>query len=351
MLGTYYYHEILRKTIVAFGTLFNDIEIKHRNNAGGDFSIIKVPIAYGPVQKFLARIEQSPNVRKEVAITLPRMSFEMTGLSYDPSRKSSTMQTFKAIDKTSKNATKLLMPVPYNMSMRLSILSKLNEDALQIIEQILPIFQPHFNITVDLVSTIGEKRDIPITLNGISMDDQYEGDFTTRRALTYTLDFTVKTYLFGPVASSSDGLIREVQVDYHGDPVNRKNSSRMLRYKTEVRAIKDYDSDETTTITEDLNLRETAIDLTYAGQLVEGAYIQIDSESMRIRSITGNQLLVERGADGTTIAEHAAGTAVNVIDNRDDILISLDDEFGFSEYRYEYDSDGKVFSPSKGQDV
>ena len=83
MLGTYYYHEILRKTIVSFGTLFNDIEIKHRNNAGGDFSIIKVPIAYGPVQKFLARIEQSPNVRKEVAITLPRMSFEMTGLSYD----------------------------------------------------------------------------------------------------------------------------------------------------------------------------------------------------------------------------------------------------------------------------
>ena len=168
--------------------------------------------------KSFTRIEQSPNVRKEVAITLPRMSFEMTGVSYDPSRKSSTMQTFKAIDKTSKNATKVLMPVPYNMSMRLSILSKLNEDALQIIEQILPIFQPHFNITVDLVSTIGEKRDIPITLNGISMDDQYEGDFTTRRALTYTLDFTVKTYLFGPVASSSDGLIREVQVDYHGIP-------------------------------------------------------------------------------------------------------------------------------------
>ena len=228
------------------------------------------------------------------------------------------MQTFKAIDKTSKNATKVLMPVPYNMSMRLSVLTKLNEDALQIIEQILPIFQPHFNLTVDLVSTIGEKRDIPMTLNNISMDDQYEGDFTTRRALTYTLDFTIKTYMFGPVASSSDGLIREVQVDYHGDPVNRKNSSRMLRYKTEVRAIKDYDSDETTTITEDLNLKETAIDLTYAGQLVEGAYIQIDSESMRIRSITGNQLLVERGADGTTIAEHAAGTAVNVIDNRDD---------------------------------
>ena len=144
------------------------------------------------------------------------------------------MQTFKAIDKTSKNATKVLMPVPYNMSMRLSILSKLNEDALQIIEQILPIFQPHFNITVDLVSTIGEKRDIPITLNGISMDDQYQGDYTTRSTLTYTLDFTIKTYLFGPVASSSDGLIREVQVDYHGDPVNRKNSSRMLRYKTEV---------------------------------------------------------------------------------------------------------------------
>lgn len=351
MLSNYFYHEILRKTIVAFGTLFNDIEIKHRNASGGDFSVIKVPIAYGPIQKFLARIEQSPNIKKEVAITLPRMAFEMVGMSYDPSRKSSTMQTFKTISKEDKQVKKVLMPVPYNINMRLSILTKLNEDALQIVEQILPYFQPHFNLTINLVEQIGEKRDIPMTLNSIQMDDQYEGDYTTRRALIYNLDFTIKTYLFGPVASSSDGLIRQVQVDYHDNPENRVNSSRQLRYKAEVRAIKDYNSDETTTITEDLNVRETAVDVTYAGELQVGGYIQIDSESMRIREITGNQLLVERGADGTEIAEHASGTAVNVIDNRDDILISLDDEFGFSEYRYNYDSDGKIYSPSKDADL
>ena len=155
MISNYFYHEILRKTIVSFGTLFNDIKIKHKDNAGDDFSILTVPIAYGPVQKFLARIEQVPDLKKRVAITLPRISFEMTGIQYDSSRKSSTMQTFKTVDKTGTNElTQVFMPVPYNVNFRLSIMSKLNEDALQIVEQILPYFQPHLNLTVDLVSSI-----------------------------------------------------------------------------------------------------------------------------------------------------------------------------------------------------
>ena len=165
------------------------------------------------MQKFLARIEQSPNLRKEVAITLPRMRFEMVGISYDPSRKSSTMQTFKVVDQNNK-ITKSFMPVPYNVNIRLSIMTKLNEDALQIVEQILPYFQPHFNLTIDLVEQIGEKRDIPMVLNSIQMDDDYEGDFTTRRSLVYTLDFTAKTYLFGPI-DFGNSLIKKVQVDYY----------------------------------------------------------------------------------------------------------------------------------------
>ena len=186
MFGTYFYHEILRKTIIAFGTLFNNIEIKHKDTSGNGFSQLKVPIAYGPMQKFLARIEQSPNLRKEVAITLPRMAFEMVGISYDPTRKSSTMQTFKVVDQNNNKITKAFMPVPYNVNIRLSIMTKLNEDALQIVEQILPYFQPHFNLTVNLVEQIGETRDIPMVLNSIQMDDDYEGDFTTRRSLVYT---------------------------------------------------------------------------------------------------------------------------------------------------------------------
>jgi len=349
MISNYFYHEILRKTIVAFGTLFNDIKIKHKDNAGDDFSIITVPIAYGPVQKFLARIEQVPDLKKRVAITLPRMSFEMTGISYDPARKSSTMQTFKALDQSSNELTKVFMPVPYNINFKLSIMSKLNEDALQVVEQILPYFQPHLNLTVDLVSSIGEKRDIPMILNGIQMDDQYEGDFTTRRVLIYTLDFVAKTYLFGPVGTPNESLIKQVQVDYYTD-TNRVNASRQLRYVAEPRAIQDYNNDEITQIAEDISTEVTQFEVVDGSVLTEKSYIMIDSESMFIRKITGNTLLVNRGQDNTNITTHASGTALNVINDADDELIDLDDDFGFSESRYDF-ADGKVYSTTKGTDV
>jgi hypothetical protein len=349
MISNYFYHEILRKTIVAFGTLFNNIQIKHKDNAGDDFSIITVPIAYGPVQKFLARIEQVPDLKKRVAITLPRMSFEMTGISYDSSRKSSTMQTFKALDQANNELTKVFMPVPYNVNFRLSIMSKLNEDALQVVEQILPYFQPHFNLTVDLVSSIGEKRDIPMVLERIAMDDQYEGDFTTRRVLVYTLDFVAKTYLFGPVGTPNDALIKQVQVDYYTN-TNKVNASRQLRYVAEARALQDYNNDETTQITEDISEDITEFEVVDGSVLLEKTYIMIGSESMFIRKISGNTLTVNRGQDNTPIATHAAGTALNVINNADDELIDLDDDFGFSESRYDY-GDGKVYSTTKGTDV
>ena len=166
MLGTYYYHEIIRKTIISFGTLFNNINIRHDDSAGNSYSELKVPLAYGPSQKFLARLEQQASLDKPVQTTLPRMSFEMTSVQYDSTRKAGVTQTFKASDGT--NLKKVYMPVPYNIGFELNILSKLNDDALQIIEQILPYFQPAFNLTVDLVSSIGEKRDIPIILDNIS---------------------------------------------------------------------------------------------------------------------------------------------------------------------------------------
>ena len=193
MLGTYYYHEILRKTVIAFGTLFNDIHVRHDGSNNKSISDLKVALAYGPMQKFLARIEQQPDLNRATQITLPRMSFEMNNIAYDPTRKSGITQTFKASD--GSKLRKVFMPVPYNIGFELNILVKLNDDALQIIEQILPFFQPSFNLTVDLVSVIGEKRDISIVLDNISFQDDYEGDFATRRALIYTLNFTAKTYL------------------------------------------------------------------------------------------------------------------------------------------------------------
>jgi hypothetical protein len=347
MISNYFYHEILRKTIVAFGTLFNDIQIKHKESDGSDFSILTVPIAYGPVQKFLARLEQVPDLKKRVAITLPRMAFEMTGISYDATRKTSTLQTFKAV--SGNELTKSFMPVPYNVNIRLSIMSKLNEDALQIVEQILPYFQPHLNLTVDLVSSIGEKRDIPMVLDRITMDDQYEGDFTTRRILIYTLDFTAKTYLFGPAGTQNEGLIKKVQVDYYSN-TNKVSASRQLRYIAEPRALKDYNNDESTVISEDISTDVTKFLVSDSSPFVVGSYIQIDDESMYIKSISGNEITVNRGQDSTVISSHNEGTAVNVINDADDELIDYGDDFGFSESRYDF-ADGKIYSTTKGIDV
>ena len=241
MLGNYYYHEIVRKTIIAFGTLFNDIHIRHQDGNGNNISDMKVPLAYGPSQKFLARLEQQADLNKPVQITMPRMSFEMTSINYDPSRKSSLVQTFKTCDDGSK-VKKVFMPVPYNIGFELNILSKLNDDSLQILEQILPYFQPHFNLTIDLVDSIGEKRDIPIILESVNFQDDYEGNFDTRRALIHTLGFTAKTYLFGHIADSSDGLIRKVQVDMYTS-TDTKTAKREMRYTVTPTAKEDKNND------------------------------------------------------------------------------------------------------------
>ncbi len=185
-------------------------------------------MAYGPSQKFLAKIQQQENLTKPIAITLPRMSFEMTSIQYDSTRKANVTQTFKTCG-NGDTIKKVYMPVPYNIGFQLNILTKLNDDALQIVEQILPNFQPSFNLTVDLVDSIGEKRDIPIVLDSVSFTDDYEGDFSTRRALIYTLNFTAKTYLFGPISDTTDGLIRKVQVDTYTS-TDTATAKREMRY-------------------------------------------------------------------------------------------------------------------------
>ena len=243
MLGNYFYHEIIRKTVIAFGTLFNDIHVRHQDQAGNDISDIKVPVAYGPRQKFLARITQQAELNKATQITLPRMSFEITNISYDSSRKAGITQTFKAADSSDGDKVKkVFMPVPYNLGFELNILVKLQDDGLQILEQILPFFQPGFNLSIDLVKSIGEKRDIPMVLNSIQQQDDYEGDFSTRRALIYTLSFTAKTFMFGHIAKTPEGLIRKVQVDYYSDS-NPRTAKREQRYTVVPKPKKDYNED------------------------------------------------------------------------------------------------------------
>ena len=213
MLGTYTYHEIIRKTVVGFGTLFNNIEIRKFDANDKVERITKIPIAYAGRQKFLARLEQNPELNKKFEIGIPRMSFEMTGISYDPTRKASPIQLYKKTTSGSQSVKTQYLPVPYNLEFELYIFSKVNEDALQIVEQILPYFQPSFNITVDIIPDMDEKKDVPIVLNSITVDDEYEGDFETRRALTYTLAFTAKTYIYGPVNQDNGSVIKKAIVD------------------------------------------------------------------------------------------------------------------------------------------
>ena len=359
MFGQYFYHEILRKTVIGFGTLFNDIEVRHSDNNGDVQSRMKVPLAYGPMQKFLAKIEQQPQLQGRAAITLPRMSFEMTGISYDSTRKASITQTFKTCNTGELgNIKKVYMPVPYNINFQLSIATKLNDDMLQIIEQILPYFQPGLNITINLVSSIGEKRDVPITLDSINMTDDYEGSFDNRRAMISTLTFTAKTYLFGAIADNSDGLIKKVTVDYKDD-TNRLTAKRVQRYAATPRALKDYNNDATNAINKELTAEQTVLSVNSASGFSVDDFIVIGNENMQIRSISGNELTVYRGVDGTTITDHVAGSVINLISGSrdaslpltgDDALIVAGDDFGFSELTTFYE-DFKTYSPSQGTDV
>jgi len=321
----YFYNEILRKTIISFGTLFNGISIKQ------DGSVVKVPLAYGPTQKFLARLEQAPNLSQATQISLPRMSFEFTGLTYDSSRKVTTTQTIAV--KNPDDGTdikKVFMPVPYNMQFELAIMCKLNDDALQIVEQILPYFQPQYNLTINLVSLINEKKDVPVVLENITMQDEYEGDFTSRRVLYYTLRFTAKTYLFGPVTSASKDIIKTASVRYLAG--GSQSTQRDVTFSVKPRALKDYTDDVVTTLSEDIDASQEIINVADGTEITVNKFIDVEGEEMKVTKITGNKITVERGQDSTIAKTHVRGTGVKGIDyspREDSNLIELGDDFGF----------------------
>jgi hypothetical protein len=244
MLGQQFYHETMRKIVVSFGTLFNNIQIVRKNSAGTIVQSMKVPLAYGPQQKFLARLNADPALASKVAVTLPRLGFEMNGITYDPSRKLNRVQKFRKVKTSANDADKLdtqYMPVPYNINFTLYAMAKNSDDALQIVEQILPFFQPDYTLTINDMADMGIKRDVPIILNDVSYEDNYQGDFTERRAIIYTMTFTAKFYLYGPVTSSS--VIKTVQVDQYTD-LPDQSPKREQRYTvTPSPASADADDD------------------------------------------------------------------------------------------------------------
>ena len=215
MLGQYFYNETIRKTIIAFGSLFNDINITRKNAEGTAVQYLKVPLAYGPKQKFIIRLEGDPNLDQKVAITLPRIGFEINGLDYAPERKLNRIMKKRKVQNTEDDKLKSMLtqysPVPWNIGFELFVMARNSDDGIQIVEQILPFFQPEYTVSIREVPEMDTIRDVPIILNSVSYEDTYEGDFTTRRAIVYTFSFTAKTYVYGPVNTSKPITKSEVK--------------------------------------------------------------------------------------------------------------------------------------------
>lgn len=216
MLGTTYGHGILRDYVVAFGTLFNDISIIRKNAAGDISTYVRVPLSYAPKERFIARLNQDPNLTRAVALTLPRMSFEMTTMNYAGERKLNTInKIYKFTDDSGvADLSRVFSPVPYDIGFSLHIYTKNTEDASNVVEQVLPFFTPEFTLSIKSMTDLAIKVDAPIVLNGISKEDTYEGGFEERRTLIWTLDFTLKGVLFGPIAANK-GLIKKAFIEFY----------------------------------------------------------------------------------------------------------------------------------------
>ena len=264
MFGEHFYHKKIRNTVIAFGTIFNNVNIKRLDSSGNPLQNIKVPLSYSPKEKFLARLDAQQDLTGDdssVAITLPRMSFEVTGYSYDGGRKLNKNQKITKVT-TNADTTKMnsqYMPVPYNVNFSLSLYVANSDDGLQIVEQILPYFQPDYTVTMIEDRTMDTKRDIPFVLNNVDFEDSYTGSLTTSRRIIYTLSFTAKIYLFGPISTTA--VIKTVSADLYSDTgSNAPRVERVTVTPNPTSADKDDDYTYTTTLdffTDTLDYDET----------------------------------------------------------------------------------------------
>ena len=230
MFGHVFYHSVIRKYVAVFGTLFNEVYVNRYDSGSDMYETIKVPITYGPKEKVLARVTQDPNLDRMPAITLPRMSFEMTSLNYATSRKLNTLGRRVKKDVDSPNDLKYQYnPVPYDLSFTLNIITKHADEGANIVEQILPFFTPEWTTTVEIIPEMNHVVDIPVVLDRVVCNDEYEGDFLNRRAVIWTLDFTMKAYMFGPVRKQ--GVIKFANTNIYNSttPANTNMSSIDVR--------------------------------------------------------------------------------------------------------------------------
>lgn len=215
MFGTHFYHEKIRKSVSVFGSLFNNLYVVRKNSSGGVLSQVKVPLSYAPKSKFLERLAENPDLDNDtqVAVKLPRMSFEITSFAYDPTRQLTKVSNFNTIASANTQRQKFYSPVPYNISFQLNVYSKTQDDALQVVEQILPVFNPQYTLTIKPFGTEYPdfKEDIPIVINSVSFADDFEGSLEQRRTIIYTLDFEMKVSFYGPIESKD--IVRTAVAD------------------------------------------------------------------------------------------------------------------------------------------
>ena len=244
MFGTYFYNETIKRSVSIFGTLFNNIYTKKIKEDGTVLSRNLVPISYGPKQKFLARLTEDAKERdlNVTSINLPRMAFELTGFEYDATRQQNKLirHSKTSLETDGTNRSYQYNPAPYNLNFTLSVLAKNMSDALQIVEQILPYFQPEYTVTMKMIDDMSDTRDVPIILNSVSLEDTYEGSFEERRVIEYTLEFTMKIYFFGPVYTGS--VIKNVvEREYINTDISGQFTTSEINESGLVKEVKHYE--------------------------------------------------------------------------------------------------------------
>ena len=325
MFGTYFYNETIKRCVSVFGTLFNNIQIKKTKSDGTILTTQIVPISYGPAQKFLQRLAEEPDLQdgSRSAISLPRMAFQLDGFNYDAQRQQNKLiRSNKTATETNGTSRKFqYAPAPYDLNFTLSILAKNMTDALQVVEQILPYFQPEYTVTMKMIDDMSDNRDVPIVLNDISFSDEFEGGFEDRRVIEYTLSFTMKTYFFGPVYTGN--IIRNVIERTYINEGQNNFTTTEIDESGLVKEVKHYEPaftevanavSNSTTVTFDTAINNSISD----GDEVFGTNL---STNPTISSIAGDRLSVVLSS-AITIAENTRLFFVGSVEPEDTFVVA-----------------------------
>ena len=328
MLGnSHFYNRTIRKVVVAFGTMFNDIVLKRYTVDGTESKESwKVPLSYGAKEKYITRITSDPSLTKEVQTVVPRISFDLTGMEYDSSRKQlSTLQNFSANTNTAIRTQ--YVPVPYNFEFSLSIYVRNQEDGTQILEQILPFFTPDFNVTVDFISQMDQHYDMPVILNSVTPSVDYEGDNTTTRLIIWDLSFTAKGYIWPPVKEGK--YIRQANTNLHIETASRTSQKVFVDY---ANGSSYFDDEETIFVTTNTNgdTRDITGDLAYFSNSNTGIVVVNNLNNL----IEANDIIVGATSNASytvTSVDSEPLKTVIIITTPDPASANADDDFGFTE--------------------